>query len=85
MLKGIFRFLAGKIIAIELAHSLMAYFIISLAFGPKLPARYRIPAFKSHRRSSLIWSIAQLCVCVCVCVCVYTYIQIRLSTRYKTQ
>jgi hypothetical protein len=38
MLKGIFRFLAGKIIAIELAHSLMAYFIISLAFGPKLPA-----------------------------------------------
>jgi hypothetical protein len=46
MLEGIFRFLAGKIIALELAHSLMAYFIISLAFGPKLPARYRIPAFK---------------------------------------
>lgn len=33
MLKGIFRFLAGKIIALELAHSLMAYFIIFLAFA----------------------------------------------------
>lgn len=46
ILKGIFRFLARKIIALELAHSLMAYFIIFLAFGPKLPARHRIPAFK---------------------------------------